>query len=94
MTDPITLERAELAQFVRNTADQAITETLNELGIKRKPFEPWISENQASKLIGRKRLQTSIQKGLVKSKVNMEKRTHSKFVLKSDIQKLLNNPLR
>jgi hypothetical protein len=92
MSDPITIERTELAQFIRNTADQAIAETLRELGIKRKLFEPWISENQAAKQIGRKRLQTAILKGLVKSRVDMEKRTHSKFVLKSDIQKLLNNP--
>jgi hypothetical protein len=95
MTDPVTIERAELAQFIRNTADQAIAETLNELGIKRRAFNPYMSQNQASKLVGRKRLQTAIKKGLVKwEKPDMDKRTGRVFISRKDVQKLLNNPLR
>jgi hypothetical protein len=95
MTDPITIERAELAQFIRNTADQAISETLNELGIKRRAFNPYMSQNQAAKLVGRKRLQTAMGKGLVEwKKPDMDKRTGRIFVSRKDVQKLLNNPIR
>ena len=93
MTDPVTIERAELAQFIRNTADQAITETLNELGIKRRAFNPYMSQNQASKLIGRKRLQTAMEKGLIEwKKPDMDKATGRVYVSRKDVQKLLNNP--
>jgi hypothetical protein len=92
MTDPVTIERSALAQFIRDTADQAIAETLNELGIKRRALTPWISQNHASKLIGRKRLQTAMAKGVVQwKKPDMDKRTGRVYVSKKDVQKILNN---
>jgi hypothetical protein len=94
MTDPVTIERAELAQFIRNTADQAISETLNELGIKRRAFNPYMSQNQAAKLIGRKRLQTAMERGLVEwKKPDMDKSTGRVYVSRKDVHKLLNNPM-
>jgi len=91
MSDPVTIDRAELAAFIRNTADQAINETLNELGIKRKLYNPWMSQNQAEKLVGRKRLQTAMLKMLVKwKKDNPDQKLGRVYVCKRDVQKLLN----
>jgi predicted RNA-binding protein Jag len=93
MTDPITIERAELAQYIRNTADQAIQQTLNELGIKRSAYNPYMSQNQAAKLVGRKRLEAAMQSGIVDwKKPDMDKRTGRVYVNRKDVQKLLNNP--
>ena len=94
MSEAITISRSELAQFVKNTADQAINETLDQLGIKRKTFNPYMSQNQASKLVGRKRLETAMTSGIVEwKKLNMEKKLGRVMVSRKDVQKLLNNPL-
>jgi len=94
MSDPITMERAELDQYIRNTADQAIQTLINELGLKRRPLNPWVSKNFAVKKmhVGIGRLEKAILRGVIRTKVDMEKRTHCIFVLKADVQKLINNP--
>jgi hypothetical protein len=93
MTDPITIEREELAQYIRNTADQAIEQTLRELGIKRSSVSPWMSQNQAAKLVGRVRLESAIKSGDVRyEKRNPGSKLGRVFVSKRDVQKLLNKP--
>jgi hypothetical protein len=53
-----------------------------------------MSQNQASKLIGRKRLQTAMEKGLIAwKKSDMDKSTGRVYVSRKDVQKLLNNPI-
>lgn len=90
MNDPITIERSDLYDIV----DRAIDQTLVELGIKRKVFNPYMSQNQAAKLIGRKRLQTAMEKGLVEwRKPDNDKQTGRIYISRKDVQKLLNNPI-
>jgi hypothetical protein len=95
MTDPITIQRTELDQYIRITAEKAIQDTLNELGIKRTPYMPWVSENYAVKVMGisLKKLKRAVERGVVRDKVDVTKKTHNKFLFRSDVQKLLNNPL-
>ena len=93
MSDTVTMSRGDLEQFINNTAERAINETLRELGIKRKMLSPWISKAEAGKLIGRGRLDRAIRRNQVAVDGDLSKRTHNIKVLKKDIQKLLNNPI-
>jgi len=88
MTEPIIIERAELTIIV----DQAIDRTLKELGIKHKLIKPWISQNQASKLVGRRRLERAMERGEVEwKKPDMDNKFGRVYVSRKDIEKLLNN---
>jgi hypothetical protein len=95
MSKQIKIDLDKLDEHIRNTANQAIMETLDELGIKRKPTDPWVSENYAVRVmeIGRVRLKRAVARGVVKSKTDLNKKTHNKFVLKADVNKLLKNPI-
>jgi len=89
MTDPITIERSEIQDIV----DQAITRTLTELGIKAKDISPWISQNKASKLVGRVRLERAMRDGLVEWRKDDIGRPHSRvWIAYKDIIKLIKNP--
>ena len=91
MNDPITIERAELHIIV----DRAIDQTLKELGIKRKTFNPYMSQNQASKLVGRGRLERAMSEGRVEwFKPAMDKSKGRVYVKREDVEKMLNNPMR
>ncbi|HUX56241.1 MAG TPA: hypothetical protein VMV77_04660 [Bacteroidales bacterium] len=91
MTDPITIERAELHIIV----DRAIEQTLNELGIKRNTFNPYISQRQAAKLVGRGRLERAMEEGRVEwFKPSMDKSQRRVYVKREDVEKMLNNPMR
>jgi len=93
MTNQITIEREELAQYIRNTADQAIEQTLRELGIKRSKLSPWMSQNQAAKLVGRGRLESAIKSGDVRfEKRNPGTKLGRVYVSRNDVQRLLNKP--
>ena len=87
MTEPIIIERADLTIIV----DQAIDRTLKELGIKRKLIKPWMSQNQAFRLVGRRRLERAMERGDVEwSKPDMDKRYGRVYVSRKDVEKLLN----
>jgi hypothetical protein len=89
MNDPITIEREELIDIV----DRAIDRTLTELGIKRKILNPWMSQNQASKLVGRRRIERAMEQGLVEwHKPNMDKIKGRIYIRRKDVEKILNNP--
>jgi hypothetical protein len=90
MSDPIIIERSEL----KNIIDRSIYLTLNELGIKRKPLKPFVSEHHAVKVMGINlaRLKDAAERGIVERKLILEKQTHNRFYRRSDIQKLLNDP--
>jgi hypothetical protein len=90
MTDPIIIEKAELAAFGRNLVHQ----TLIELGIKVNDVSPWISQNRASQLIGRSRLESAMSRGQVEFyKRDQDKKTGRVFMAWKDVQKMLNNPI-
>jgi len=91
MTDPIIIDRSELAQFGRNL----VHETLIELGIKIRDVSPCISQHRASMLVGRSRLANAMQRGQVKfHKENPDTKLGRVKVNYKDIQKLLNEPGR
>jgi len=94
MSDTITMERAQLDEYIKNTADQAIQTLINELGLKRRPINPWVSKNFAVRKmhVGIGRLEKAIERDVIRTKVDMKKRTHCIFLLKVDVQKLINNP--
>ena len=94
MTDPITITRADLDQYIRNTADQAINQLIDELGLKRRPIKPFVSEHFAVKTmkVNLARLVRAADKGLVERKLIQGKQTHNRFYRRSDVQKLINDP--
>jgi hypothetical protein len=70
-----------------------INEVLAERGIKKRVFSAWMSQNLASKVIGRVRLETAMERGVVEfRKRDPEKKLGRVFVSRKDVQKLLNNP--
>ena len=90
MTDPVIIERSDLQHIV----DRAINTTLTELGIKRRMLVPFMSQNQASKLVGETRLKKAIEQGLVEwYKKDPGKKLGRVYVSRKDVQKLLNNPI-
>jgi hypothetical protein len=90
MPDLITIDRSELRSVVIITAQQV----LRELGIKTKDIKPWISQNQASKIIGRRRLATAMKNGKVKfKKPDYENPKGRVFILKKDLEKLINSTI-
>jgi len=92
MTDPVIIERSELAYMARMTALQVI----RELDKNNRLHEPWISQNHASKILGkggRGKLDRAMAKGLIKwHKRDPEKKLGRVMVLYEDVEKLLNNP--
>ena len=93
--ETITFSRSELDSWIRELSAAAISETLKAQGIKPREYKQWVSCNYAvTKMkVGRKRLDTAILKGLVASKIDIDKQTHCRFVFRADVEKLINNPL-
>lgn len=95
MSDLVTIERSELVELIRTVSAKAVMDTLEAVGIKYRTIKPWITQNQASKLVGRKRLETAMKNGLVEwRKTNPGTKTGRVYILHKDVQKLLNNPLK
>lgn len=89
MIDPVIIERSDL----QNIVDRAINMTLDSLGIKKNLLDPWMSQNQAVKLVGESRLKKAMERGAVKwEKTDPDKKLGRVKVLRKDVQKLLNNP--
>lgn len=89
MTDPIIIERSELQEIV----DQAITRTLSQLGIKARDITPWITKNQAEKLVGRIRLERAMERGQVEWHKEDITRPHSRvYINRKDLDKFIKNP--
>jgi hypothetical protein len=102
MTDPIIIERADLEAIIfrlvdnvaRNSADQAINRLIDELGLKKKPSKPFVSEHHAVRVmkVNLARLTAAADRGIVERKLVHEKQTHNRFYRRSDVQKLINDP--
>ena len=91
MDDPIIIERAELHIIV----DRAIDQTLKELGIKHKIYNPWMSQAEASRLVGFYVLQRAMREGRVEwNKPSMDKSNSRINIRRKDVEKLLNNPVK
>jgi len=92
MTDPIIIERSELVNIARNAALLAIKQTLRDISIRRNGFNQWITQNQAFKLIGRRRLERTMSEGRIKwHKSDLNKRNSKVLILRNDFEKLINN---
>jgi hypothetical protein len=90
MSTTITIDSSEL----RNIVALSVSQTLKELGIKARDISPWISQNQAAKLMGFKRLQTAMSRGLVEwKKPDMDNPRGRVYILRRDVEKLIAKPI-
>jgi len=88
MNDPVIIERSEIDRIARNAVRYALQE------MNRQTIQPWITQHQASKLLGRGKLERAMAKGLVKfHKRDPDKRLGRVMVCYEDVKKLRNNPL-
>jgi hypothetical protein len=92
MTDPVIIERSELERMARLAALLVVREFEKNKGKN----EPWISQNQATKILGkggRGKLDRAMAKDLVKfHKRNPDTKLGRVMVCYEDLEKLLNNP--
>ena len=97
MSETITMTRDELEAWGQNIATTAATTavdlTLIARGLKLRSVEPWIYMHRATKFLSRKRIETAMEKGLIRSKVDYTKKTHNTQIFVPDLQKLLNKPI-
>lgn len=95
MKDPVIIEREDLLRWGRDIADRAVSDTLTELGIKKKLLRPEMSQNQAEKLVGASHLRKAMDSGRVRwRKEQPGTKLGRVFINKQDVQKLLNNPTK
>ena len=89
MTDPVIIERSEIAAIARN----AVSQFIQELKLKNRFNSKWITQNQAQKnIIGRGRLKKAMKSGLIRFyKTDPEKRNSRVMLLRSDLDKFINN---
>ena len=89
MTDPVIIERSEIAAIARN----AVSQFIQELKLKNRFNSKWITQNQAQKnIIGRGRLKRAMKSGLIRFyKTDPEKRNSRVMLLRSDLDKFINN---
>lgn len=86
-------DRAILPEEVQVIVDQAIHQTLTALGIKARTISPWVSQNYAFKMAGRKRVETAMKMGVVAFiKKDPEKKQSRVLVARKDIEKLIRQP--
>ena len=91
MNDPVIIERSEIDRIARNAVRYVLRE------MNKKTISPWITQHQASKLLGRGgrgKLERAMARGLVKfHKRDPDKRLGRVMVCYEDVEKLRNNPL-
>jgi hypothetical protein len=91
MSEMITIHPDQLQAIV----DIAVNSTLTAVGIKPKDFKPYMSKAQAGKMVGRKRIESAIRKGVIIAKYSdTTKKTGRVYVSRADVIKLVNNPLK
>ena len=89
MKDPIIIEREDLEAIVRSS----IHETLTQLGIKARTISPWISQQHAFRLAGRKRVEAAMEKGVVAfHKKDPGIKQSRVMISRKDIEKLIRQP--
>ena len=71
---------------------QTVRQTLEDIGIKTSKIKPWMSQNQARKLVGRARVDRAMREGKIKwRKENYDSKVGRIFLNRKDVEKLLNN---
>jgi len=96
--ETITLTQEQLRQIITDTvvatARVSVAETLESLNIRPAKDKVWISQAEASRLIGRRRLEKAMQQGKVRwEKPDMSTKQGRVSVLAADVYKLLKEPL-
>ena len=96
--ETITLTQEQLRQIITDavvsTARISAAETLESMGIRPATDKIWISQAEASRLIGRRRLEKAMQQGKVRwEKPDMELKQGRVSVLAADVFRLLKEPL-
>jgi hypothetical protein len=81
-----------LPEQVQAIVDQSINATLTALGIKARTISPWISQNKAFNLAGRKRVESAMDQGRIAFKKNGDKKQSRVLVSRRDIERLIRNP--
>jgi hypothetical protein len=93
MSDPVIISREDLFALGDRIAEKAITETLRELGIKPRDFNPRISFNQACKLVSRADLEAAMREGRIAfKKRDANKRNSTIDLSRKDVLKLTKEP--
>lgn len=86
MSDLITISHSDLEQIIATT----VVKTLREIGVKAKDANPWITQNQAHKLIGRTKVEKAMRKGLIQyHSDNPGSRYGRIMLLRKDVEKLI-----
>ena len=79
-----------LSDAIKATATKAVTETLESLGIRAGKDKVWMSQAQACRLVGRRRLERAMSEGKVEwDKRDMGKRQGRVKVRVIDVHKLI-----
>jgi hypothetical protein len=94
----VTLTEQQLRDIVvtavKSAVRPAVTETLESLGIRPGKDRIWMSQSEASRLVGRRRLERAIREGRVEwEKLDMGKRQGRVSVRVTDVQNLIKQPI-
>jgi hypothetical protein len=86
----ITISESDLKQIVADTVRTTVHETLVSLGIKPGADKLWMSQNQAYRLVGRRKLDRAMAMNRVQwKKDDMSSRQGRVKVLIADVNKLI-----
>lgn len=84
---------AEMRAIIEESMQDILSKMLREMGIKPFKVAPWVSQNKASKLVGRKRLERAMREGTVEfKKSDTQKRNSPVRVSMRDVLKLIKQP--
>lgn len=91
MKDPVIIERSELSNIVRRAVTQANRKLLKE--IVNNKYDPWITQSQATRILGRRKLERGMKKGLIRfHKRNPETRQGRVMIRLEDVEKVKEDP--
>jgi len=95
--ETVTLTKEQLQQIITDTvvatARVSVAATLESMGIRPKKDKVWISQSEATRLIGRRRLEKAMAQGKIRwEKPEMDKKQGRVSVLAADVIKLIKEP--
>mgnify|MGYP000966106203 CR=1 FL=1 len=93
----ITLTKEQLQQIITDTvvttARLSVAATLESMGVRPRKDQVWMSQSEATRLIGRRRLEKAMAQGRVRwEKPDMSKKQGRVSVLAADVIKLIKEP--
>lgn len=96
--ETITLTKEQLQQIITDTvvstARISVAATLESMGIRPQKDKVWMSQAEASRLIGRRRLEKAMLQGKVRwEKPDMATKQGRVSVLAADVIKLVKEPI-